>query len=189
MCGPAGSGKSTIARQLEKGGATRLSFDQVAWRRGMRTMPLPPDVHREIEDELRARLRELVNDNAKVVLDFSFWSRRMRDEYRELLRPFGVIPETIYLATPLEVVRERTSARRASHGDDYVLSDELTVTYFEHFEAPTNDEGPLTVVRELMEPVSPALKLCLCPVQCPSFVVSSLPGRFTLLFSRKDCSF
>ena len=27
MCGPAGSGKSTVARQLEQQGMTRLSFD------------------------------------------------------------------------------------------------------------------------------------------------------------------
>jgi hypothetical protein len=33
-----------------------------------------------------------------VVLDFSFWSRGMREEHRELLRPLGVVPETVYLA-------------------------------------------------------------------------------------------
>jgi shikimate kinase len=30
MCGPAGSGKSTAARQYERQGMTRLSFDQEA---------------------------------------------------------------------------------------------------------------------------------------------------------------
>lgn len=40
MCGPAGSGKSTVARRLEAGGMTRLSYDQEAWNRGLRDMPL-----------------------------------------------------------------------------------------------------------------------------------------------------
>jgi predicted kinase len=87
MCGPAGSGKSTIARRYEQQGMTRLSFDQEAWSRGITTMPLPPHVHRDIEDVLRARLVELVRAGADVVVDFSFWSRTMREEYRELLRP------------------------------------------------------------------------------------------------------
>lgn len=69
---PAGSGKSTVARRLEAEGMVRLSFDQEAWRRGIRTMPLPSDVHEEIEQELRARLIALVAADQDVVLDFSF---------------------------------------------------------------------------------------------------------------------
>jgi hypothetical protein len=41
MCGPAGSEKSTVARQYERQGMIRLSFDQEAWSRGITTMPLP----------------------------------------------------------------------------------------------------------------------------------------------------
>jgi len=99
MCGPAGSGKSTVARQLEQQGMTRLSFDQEARSRSITTMPLPEDVHRDIEHVLRARLANLVRAGSGVVLDFSFWSRRMGDEYRRFLGSFGVVPETMYLAT------------------------------------------------------------------------------------------
>ena len=96
MCGPAGSGKSTVARQLEQQGMIRLSFDQEARSRGITTMPLPDDVHRDIEHVLRARLADLVRAGSDVVLDFSFWSRHMRNEYRQFLGPFGVVPETVY---------------------------------------------------------------------------------------------
>ena len=147
MCGPAGSGKSTVARRYERQGMTRLSFDQEAWSRGITAMPLPEDVHRDIERELRARLVDLVRAGADVVLDFSFWSRRTRDEYRELLRPLGVIPETVYLATDRATVLQRISSRAARDGDDYVISEELAAFYFDHFEVPTAAEGPLTVMR------------------------------------------
>jgi predicted kinase len=146
MCGPAGSGKSTVARQYERQGMTRLSFDQEAWSRGITTMPLPPGVHREIEDELRARLVDLVRAGADVVLDFSFWSRGMREEYRELLRPLGVVPETVYLATDRASVLKRVAARAARDGDDFELAAELAARYFDHFEPPTAAEGPLTVI-------------------------------------------
>ncbi len=146
MCGPAGSGKSTVARRYERQGMTRLSFDQEAWSRGITTMPLPPQARRDIEHALRARLLDLVRAGSDVVLDFSFWSRGMRDEYRELLRPLGVVPETVYLATDRATVLQRVSARAARDGDDFTLSAELAAFYFDHFEVPTAAEGPLTVI-------------------------------------------
>ena len=152
MCGPAGSGKSTVARRYERQGMARLSFDQEAWSRGITAMPLPPAVRDEIEQVLRARLVELVSAGSDVVLDFSFWSRAMRDEYRELLRPLGVVPETVYLATDRDVVLRRICDRAARDGDDYQLSVELAAAYFDHFEVPTPAEGPLTVVADSAAP-------------------------------------
>jgi len=102
MCGPSGSGKSTYAQRFESEGMVRLSFDVEMWRRGFSTVPLPQDVRDEIEAGLRARLLELVAEGTDVVLDFSFWSRRMGDDYRRLLEPTGVVPETFYLATDRE---------------------------------------------------------------------------------------
>jgi predicted kinase len=147
MCGPSGAGKSTYARRLEAEGMVRLSFDVEMWRRGISTVPLPPDVRAEIEADLRTRLLELVAAGTDVVLDFSFWSRQMRDDYRALLTPTGVVPETIYLATDRDTVLSRMRSRRGSDSDDFVLPDELVAEYFDHFEPPTSEEGPLTVVR------------------------------------------
>ena len=147
MCGPSGAGKSTYAQRLESEGMVRLSFDVEMWRRGISTVPLPQDVRDEIETDLQAGLLELVAAGADVVLDFSFWSRRMRDDYRKLLEPTSVVPETIYLATDRGTVLRRMRARRGSHGNDFVLPDDLVAHYFDHFEPPTPEEGPLSVIR------------------------------------------
>jgi predicted kinase len=125
----------------------RLSFDTEMWRRGITTVPLPPEKRAEIEGELRARLLELVAEGVDVVLDFSFWSRQMRDEWRQLLTPLGVVPETIYLAVDRATVLRRVRERRGSHSDDYMIPEDVAAQYFDHFEVPTPDEGPLTVVR------------------------------------------
>lgn len=146
MCGPAGSGKSTHAQRLESQGMVRLSFDVEMWRRDISTAPLPPHLRDEIEAALRVRLLELVAGANDVVLDFSFWSRRMRDDYRRLLEPTGVVPETIFLATVRDTVLSRMRARRGSHSDDLMLTEDLVNQYFDHFETPTADEGPLTVI-------------------------------------------
>jgi len=109
-------------------------------------MPLPDDVHRQIEADLREQLVQLVMTGHDVVLDFSFWSRQMREGYRRLLRPFGIEPETIYLATPRETVLARMRDRATTHADDFRLPEDLAATYFDRFEVPTIDEGPLEVI-------------------------------------------
>ncbi|GAB2988371.1 hypothetical protein GCM10027212_30290 [Actinotalea caeni] len=146
MCGPAGAGKTTYARALERAGAVRLSFDVEAFARGW-SMPLTAQRHAEIATELRERLLALVAEGRDVVLDFSFWSRAMRDDYRALLVPTGVVPETVYLATARETALARVRARRGEHADDMVLAEDLAAAYVDGFEPPTPEEGPLTVVR------------------------------------------
>jgi predicted kinase len=145
MCGPAGSGKSTIARELESTGFARLSFDEEAWRRGIRTQPLETATRQQIEESLRQQLLELVSAGTDVVLDYSFWSRRMRDEYRAILRALGIEPETFYLATPRAVVLARVRARNGDAANDVRLSEAQAAAYFDNFEAPHFEEGPLRV--------------------------------------------
>lgn len=146
MCGPSGSGKSFVARQLEGEGLVRLSFDAEAWARGYRTMPLPASIHAEIEAELRCRLIGLVRDSQDVVLDFSFWSRDMRDRWRAILAPLGVVPETVYVKTDRETALARVRARNGSGQDDFQLTEDVARRHYDGFEPPTDDEGPLTVV-------------------------------------------
>src|SRR3954447_14607310 len=147
MCGPSGAGKTTYARRLEKGGMTRLSFDVEMWRRDISTGVLRPEDRADIEATFKERLLVLVAEECDVVLDFSFWSRQMRQEWRHLLRPTGVIPETIYLDTDRDTVLQRMRERRGTHSDDCALDEQTVARYFDHFEAPTPDEGPLTVIR------------------------------------------
>ncbi|SDR91161.1 GNAT family N-acetyltransferase [Microlunatus soli] len=152
-CGPAGSGKSTHAHALERDGFVRLSFDDEAWRRGIDSHPLEPAVRDEIEAELRGRLMHLIEDDVDVVLDFSFWSRAMRDDYRRLIEPTGITPETIYLRTPRAVALERVRRRANDHSDAIRLTDELAASYYDHFEPPTADEGPLMIIDTAPRPV------------------------------------
>ncbi len=90
----------------------RLSFDVEIRERGITMVPLPEEPRDDIEDELRARLLELVASNRDVVLEFSFWSRQMREDHPRHLAPTGVLPETIHLVADRETVLERIRARR-----------------------------------------------------------------------------
>lgn len=137
MCGPSGAGKTTYARGLEEAGWARLSFDSHLWARGIRSGDVDPAVREEIRLLLRDELRELVDGGRDVVLDCSFWSRAMRDEWRELLGEQEIEPETIHLAT----------------ADGYL----------DRFEAPTREEGPLGPPRRPARAVDPQLPRMIDP--------------------------
>ncbi|WP_198169701.1 AAA family ATPase [Agromyces laixinhei] len=121
MCGPAGSGKSTYARRLEAEGFQLLSIDREAWERGHRAMPLPPDAESAIVEDLRDRLLDLVRRGHDVVLDLSFWSRRMREEWRSVLAPTRVVPETVLVATDPGTALARVERRSAAQPDGFPL--------------------------------------------------------------------
>lgn len=108
MCGPGGAGKTTYAKGLEADGWTRLSFEVEFWNRGVTTLP-SAEVVAEVSAELKARLLRLIAAGEDVVLDFGFWFRRQRDEYRALLAPQGIVPVTVYIATSLSTVLSRTT--------------------------------------------------------------------------------
>ena len=147
MCGPAGSGKSTYARQLELQGMVRLSFDEESFKRNITVHPLPDTVHDEIKKYLDQKLVDLISQNINVVLDYSFWSREMRDEYKEILRPYDIEPEIIQIVTPKEVILERISNRTGAHANDIRLTEKLAAQYYNNFQPPTIDEGNITIIK------------------------------------------
>nr|WP_220387836.1 ATP-binding protein [Microbacterium azadirachtae] len=145
MCGPGGAGKTTYAKRLEREGWTRLSFEVEFWDRGITTMP-SAEVVAEVAAKLKARLLRHVAAGDDVVLDFGFWFRRQRDEYRALLAPHGIVAETVYIATSLETILSRVGHRHGKQADDWPLTEQTATEYFERFDPPTPDEGPLEVV-------------------------------------------
>lgn len=94
MCGIAGSGKTTYAQQLEAGGFVRLSIDEEVWMSsGRYGLDYPAERYAALaadaELRLRHRLVGLVSAGSDVVIDFSFWSRARRDDYKELVERAG----------------------------------------------------------------------------------------------------
>ncbi|ANS80009.1 putative ATP/GTP-binding protein [Serinicoccus hydrothermalis] len=146
MCGPAGAGKTTHARALEAAGATRLSYDEEFWRRGFRgTHPAPKELAEEVKVDLDARLEELVAQGGDVVLDYSFSTRAMRDEYRALAAGLGAPTRLVFVTAPLEVLLGRVARRAGAHPDDARLDPEVLRSWVDGFEAPTPDEDPEVV--------------------------------------------
>ncbi len=110
-CGLAGAGKSTHARALEAQGWTRFSIDGEAWRLGFtEAAAIPAGVAREIRVRQRAAIADALDAGADVVVDYSFWSRAQRDDYRALGEAHGAVVEVVFFDTPEPVLRRRLAA-------------------------------------------------------------------------------
>lgn len=149
-CGPAGSGKTTFSKQLEAQGYVRLSIDEEVWKRIQAGVLTPEsDVHLvslSIEEDLRARLVDLVRQGRNVVVDFSFWKRSARDAYRQIVTENGGQAELVYFRVPPNVLRERVSERSSQGGANAVDVDKVTLDrYISGFEVPGEDEQVIVI--------------------------------------------
>ncbi|MBH0166685.1 ATP-binding protein [Fictibacillus sp. 7GRE50] len=151
MCGVAGSGKTTFSQRLEKKGFVRLSIDEEIWStNGRWGIDFPMDkfeeYRKDAESKLRKRLIQLIHDKQQVVIDFSFWDRLRRNEYKKLIKESGGKWKLVYLKVHPDELRKRLKLRNQRFdANSFPISDELLNSYVNGFEVPS-DEGEIVVV-------------------------------------------
>jgi predicted kinase len=140
ICGLPGSGKTTLARELERSlPAARFGADEWMVALGVDLFDQP------FRARLEARFRELAASllgmGTSVVIEFGVWSRAERDELLAMGRGLGVPVELRYLAAPLDDLWRRVDARNRT---DAWAARAITRTemeeWSERFEAPTAEE-------------------------------------------------
>lgn len=151
MCGVAGSGKTTFSQRLEKKGFVRLSIDEEIWStNGRWGIDFPMDkfeeYRKDAESKLRKRLIQLIHDKQQVVIDFSFWDRLRRNEYKKIIEESGGKWKLVYLKVHPDELRKRLKLRNQRFdANSFPISDELLNSYVNGFEVPS-DEGEIVVV-------------------------------------------
>jgi predicted kinase len=151
MCGVAGSGKTTFSQQLEKEGFVRLSIDEEIWiTNGRYGIDFPAEKYEQYKEEAEVKLRnELVNhiqNKCQVVVDFSFWQRKRRNEYKQLIENAGGVWKLIYLKVEPSDLRQRLSIRsqRFDANAAFTITDEILTSFLNGFEVPSG-EGEIVI--------------------------------------------
>ena len=144
ICGLPCSGKTTLAKTLEaERRALRLSPDE--WIIRFYGPDISGDALNAVRDpveaalwDLAARVLELGLD---VILEYGFWSRRERDEYRERARQVGARSMLHFLEVQKEELLARLAKRNAQLPAGSFRIDEARLrSWFEIFEPPREDE-------------------------------------------------
>ncbi len=144
ICGLPGSGKTTLAKQLEfSHSALRLCPDE--WIASI----LADDADTAELDRLRTPVESVQWEVAKralvlginVILENGFWSREERMRYRAQAKALGASVELIYLNVERDELWRRLSKRNEElqPGIFFVREDQLDL-WLSWFEPPTADE-------------------------------------------------
>ncbi|WP_405217176.1 AAA family ATPase [Agrococcus sp. Ld7] len=144
LCGPAGAGKTTLARELEAAGALLLSYDREAWARGVQGGTPPRELVQEIDAELHERLADAIGADRSVVLDATLATRAVRDRWRMRCGAMDVPIDLVVVRAPSDVLRERMRARQPGP-DSVVLDDDTLAASVEAFEWPGEHEAHRTI--------------------------------------------
>ncbi|MFT4296401.1 MAG: ATP-binding protein [Micropruina sp.] len=146
LCGPAGAGKTTYARELERRGAVRLSMDEAVWADGWRHEQPPQQRLDELYAALKDELARALAAGADVVVDLSLASRAVRDEWRRLSADAGAGCELLVVTAPFEVLWQRVRRRNEEgHANAVRLTEAELRRYVDGFDWPGPDEDARVV--------------------------------------------
>ena len=139
VCGLPGSGKTTLATQLE-GKLRAIRFAPDEWMSAL-SLDLYDEASRAKIEALQWKLaQELLAQGLTVIIEWGTWGRSERDTLRLGARALGAAVELHSLAVPLEVLFERIQRRNAENPP---LEREAMVQWFEKFQTPTPAEMAL----------------------------------------------
>ncbi len=139
VCGLPGSGKTTLAKCLEKSlRAVRLAPDE--WMDALSINLYDEDSRARIEGLQWKLGQELLKLGLIVIIEWGTWGKSERDALREGARKLGAAVELHYLSAPPEVLFERIQRRGMENPP---IKREDVMRWAETIEVPTEEEMEL----------------------------------------------
>src|SRR5450759_658495 len=144
MVGLPCSGKTTLAQELEsEQSALRLTPDEWQVRLFGQDAEEPEhDVrHTLIETMLWNIASRALALGTNVILDFGFWAREEREDFRLRAKKLGASSEVHFLDVPVDELMRRLAARNSQFTQEsfHILEDAMK-PWIEFFQRPTPDE-------------------------------------------------
>ncbi len=144
MVGLPCSGKTTLARTLEyERLALRLTPDE--WQLRLFGQDAEAPEHNARHSLIEALLWELASRalvlGTNVILDFGFWAREEREDYRSRAKLLGASSEVHFLDVPQDELLRRLVQRNAHLSPTaFHISEAMMKPWIAFFQKPTPDE-------------------------------------------------
>lgn len=141
LCGRPGSGKTTFARELEKTHkAMRYTYDE--WM--VQLYGRSPEQFEALFNRVSNLIWRIATRNlalgTDVILDKGFWSKRDRENTRQVAAAIGAETKLYFLDAPIDVLRKRILTRSKSDQDSLWINDHAFTEFINRFEPPSDDE-------------------------------------------------
>lgn len=139
LCGIAGAGKTTVAKQLEAGGAMRMCPDE--WLVALGFDVYDRDARLAVEALQWEVTSALLASGTTVVDESGVWQRAQRDARRAWARQHGVDVELRFLDAPVDVLTARVAERNRSLPEGAPRIEPALVAFWDQrIERPDADE-------------------------------------------------
>jgi predicted kinase len=144
MVGLPCSGKTTLAKKLEhERSALRLTPD--GWQVGLFGQDANEPEHDARHSFIEAMLWNIASRalelGTNVILDFGFWAREEREDYRLRAKRLGASSEVHFLDVPAEELLRRLAVRNSQPSQEsFHISEVSMQPWIEFFQRPTPDE-------------------------------------------------
>jgi len=146
MHGFIGVGKTTVAKKLEeKASAKRLTHDEIMLERYGRN---PDDFEKKykiVDDFIKNKAAEYVQNGQDVILDYGFWTHKKREEYYAWAKTLTNDVVFHVVCCDLDVAKKRT-LERTEKDLDALLIDENTFDFLLKQYEPWDDADDYPVV-------------------------------------------
>src|SRR5215469_16150050 len=144
MVGLPCSGKTTLARKLEREqAALRLTTDEWHVRLFGQDAEEPEHDARHglIEAMLWTIASRALELGVNVILDFGFWAREEREDYRSRAKQLGASSEVHFLDVPADELMQRLMARNSQPSQtSFSIPETIMKPWIAFFQRPTPDE-------------------------------------------------
>jgi predicted kinase len=144
MVGLPCSGKTTLAQKLENElPALRLTTDE--WHKRLFGQDAEEPEHDARHSQIEAILWNIAGRalelGMNVILDFGFWAREEREDYRLRAKQLGASSEVHYLDVPeYELLRRLEKRNSQPSQESFLISESAMKPWIAFFQKPTLDE-------------------------------------------------
>ena len=144
MVGLPFSGKTTLAQKLEsEKAALRLTPDE--WQVRLFGQDAEEPEHNTRHDLIEAMLWNIASRalvlGTSVILDFGFWAREEREDFRGRAKQLGASSEVHFLDVPEDELMRRLAVRNSQLSQTcFHISEDMMRPWIAFFQKPTPDE-------------------------------------------------